>query len=270
MNTEQFMHIALYFYIIQNVVRNYYFLSLAPLKKNNTMNKVLIYIAIIIFTITVDSLPNSIRPYNVIFDAIYLLLILHCFCEGKISTKVLYYVVSINVQLIVELINLGITTTFFQIDYTTLSSTNTILMLFIPTTFFICVLHVILAKVIKIRKDGMDAKYIVGVTLLSFTQSSLVFAQVYNFAYFTTVYIYPVLAICIIISYFLVKYIFTYIYAEYKYKENTLYFIKQYETQLKDYLKLKDSDEEIRYLRHEIMNQLLNYEHTKKGEHQDE
>lgn len=196
---------------------------------------------------------------KILISSIIIPMLLHFFCEGKLAKKIFYYIMSVNCQLVVEIVGLSILTFIFKVDFTKLSHINSILLVLIPSSFFICYLHIMMGKILKRELVKIQWKYILGLTILTMTQSFLALVQSYYYTIGIPPYIFLPLFICIILTYFSVKYISSYIYTDYKYKENTLYFIKLYDQQLKDYLKLKDSEEEIQYLRHEIMNQLLTY-----------
>lgn len=260
MGTEKFALLSLCFYSIQMAVRIFFLTSLSTLKKSTMGNTAFFYLSIILASLAFTYLLSFNSILKFISDVILVLAMFHYFCEGKFSTKVLYYMISTNVLLVVECIVSGITIMFFKVDFTTLTSTSVISLYLTIATILICVLHVFLLKILKRRQEEIEVKYTLSIIFLTITQSLLVIVQVCSLAFDMLLSIYPLLAICIILSYFLVKYISAYIYQEYRYKENTIYFIKQYEVQLNDYLKLKDTETEIQYLRHEIMNQLKAYQ----------
>lgn len=191
-------------------------------------------------------------------SAVLFLLILHFFCEGKLSTKILYFFLSVGIQFFDEILILGICTLVFQIDILTLSSIDNILLVYVPATTFISFFHIFAAKLLS--GNEIDGKQVVGLSVLLLTQSLLVIAVLIYLMLDLTFPTFVFLSISVLPSYFLFNSISTYIYEEFKYKENTLYFIRQYEAQMHEYVKLKDSEEEVCYLRHEIMNQLLNYQ----------
>lgn len=255
MNTDQFNTVGQFFYVIQNLARCYYFLSVLPLKKQSNKNIILFCICMVL-----APLVSYFMHFNIvqkgIMDIVLTFVIFSYFNRGRFFTKILYYVISFNALMLTEMLGVWIVTGLFHIDFNTLSSSNIIIMIMAPATLLVCIFHFLLSKLLKKRSVELGIKYIVGVVILTIIQSIIMYVEVLHFAFLNSLYIYPVLAACILLTYFLMKYISIHIYAEYKYKENTLYFIKQYEEQLKDYFKLKDNEQEIQYLRHEIMNQL--------------
>lgn len=256
MSTTHFTLISLFFYSIQNIARVYFLLSLLPLKKPTNQQKISFYVIYILLSSAINYFLNFNSLLRFVSDMIFSLVLLLYFCKGKFYTKILYYVLSMNVMLFVDCLLSGTAVIVFKVDFITLTSSSIIIPFLTIGTLLINVFHLLLLKILKRRQGEMKAKYTIGIILLTIIQSLLVIAQICNIAFNILQNIYPLLAICIILSYFLVKYVSSYIYEEYKYKENTIYFIKQYEEQLKDYIRLKDNENEAQYLRHEIMNQL--------------
>lgn len=266
MNLDKVTLTALTFYTIQNLVRCYYFQSLLPLKNHNKKNMILFFFLLC----GLSALASYVFQVNIQFksiaDIILTIVLLKCFNIGKLSTMVFYYILSINIGLLPELITMWTLGAFFTVDFSALPQFHLVAFVFFPATLFMFVLHVLSVKILKGQRYAFFGKYVIGIMIISITEFMLVLVIEFHFIYSLAPYVFPIFIVLIILSYFLMNYVTSYIYMEYKQKENTIYFIQQYEEQLDDYMKLKDNEEEISYLRHEIMNQLINYQQTQKGE----
>lgn len=261
MDTEQFTIITLFFYIIQNLARCYYFSSVLLLRRETTKSKIWFYFSSIFISTLISYSFRFHMGLKGIMDPIFYLIITHYFFIGKIYIKVLHYILSINVALITEFIGLGISSVILGVNPFT--STKIAISLLVPGTILICVLHVLLARFFKRNQEYVNPKYTIELALLTITQSLLVYALVFRLVFSLSIYAFPILIISVILSYYLIQFLSSYIYEEYRYKENTLFLIKNYERQLQEYMKLKDN-EEVQYLRHEIMNQMIGLEQSKR------
>lgn len=266
MDFDKFVMNALFFYMIQNLSRCYFFVSLLPQRNSSKKNIALFCFCLCSISTLISYILRSDVTVKCFADVVFTVILLKCFNVGKISTMLFYYVLSFNIGLFSEIVIMGILGSLFSIDFGMLTSLQMIMFILLPGTLLILLLHFLLVKVLKIRREEYSGKYILGILMLTITEFLLVILVEVHFVYSIARYIFLIYTLLIMLSYFLLEFISSYIYMEYKYKENTVNFIKQYEDQLTEYMKLKNNEEEIQYLRHEIMNQLIDYQQTQMGE----
>ncbi|MGX8851241.1 hypothetical protein [Amedibacillus sp. YH-ame10] len=256
MASENYVYIAQFFYVIQNIARIYFFTSTLELKHNDLKHRIIALIAVSALNQTLTNVIFDNFFLKIGIDVIFTTALFKVMSVEKLSKIILYVMLLLNLEMIYELvISFSVIVTIGPNAFHSDSYIfNIILQMYF--TFMFSMVVVVAANVLKKKTFQISFKLAVLVACLSALQSSVMLTVSYGVYLKVTTerLILPVIGA--LLSYLVLKIIMKRIYMEYKYKKNVAYFVEQYEESLEKYIELKEHDEEISYLRHEILNQL--------------
>lgn len=251
--------------MIQIISISYFFLSVMPLKNKTKINRFMFYtiLAILAGVICVVCMDDFIM--KMIFIVLSMLVITSVFCEKSFLKKLLYIAVSVNVLYVLEAVFLIIVTLGLRIDITKTMTTLEIVGINAVGTFFISLIFITMGNYVNLKSQYIKGSYIFFIAILTFIQTAMIIISLRNIFSPINKDISIVMFLFILLSYALMQIFMKKLKIEYKYKENTIFIIEQYEQQLNDYLLLHKNEEEIQYIRHEIINQLISLEAVEKA-----